>query len=377
MLILYIMVKSLISSVIICAFLLNDLSYANPDTLSKPVGDPGIFAAMQREMRRKLDAKLNLPPESESVNRAEFISTEQLAELRELMKNVELAEKELVGWLRKDHDITALDKIPVELHERVIWIIAEYKKEKELLKKLGLSSDEFMPKEIASPFDESSGRSPEHSRRILGKWDSPHLSKTPTWGTVPIFRSNDVGSINRDIGNALKMLDGLNLEAEKRDGVKYYTVRYDVSRIQRGSPAEEALKACVNELMRFKLRGEDRIKLIASGETNKGLIRVDCYKDRVRSDGQKVGEGCVDVVRVDDGDAFRIPGMVNMALAASENNIDFVKRQFADMTGEAPSYEELSDMGNGIWRITLPRAERVPNADEYYELTIKKLREAA
>ncbi len=53
-------VRSGLSLFLACAFLLSDITYANPDVLSKPVGD---FAKLEHKMTEALDAKLNLPQE--------------------------------------------------------------------------------------------------------------------------------------------------------------------------------------------------------------------------------------------------------------------------------------------------------------------------
>ena len=90
--------------------------------------------------------------------------------------------------------------------------------------------------------------------------------------------------------------------------------------------------------------------------------------------------------------AFRLIGMLNMALVAShipsntpagdmskyDTLIDLIKSQYREISGEGLPPDTLKDITRGIW-IKLPHAAPVSpdKVSEYYRLTIIQLKQAA
>lgn len=194
-----------------------------------------------------------------------------------------------------------------------------------------------------------------------------------------------------EINNASDASSKFVHRQELEDECKYYvTVRYNKWEIPQGSPAEELLKAYIEDFLPITMPGKDRIKLYASEAQGHGLIWVECYRDRYRT--QKIGEGHVGIGEDISGKALRIIGMMNMALVAScipnnlspdkikteyETFVSFIERQYKEISGEDFPENVWQDISHGI-RIILPHAEPVSlKIEEYYRLTIMQLRESA
>ncbi len=193
-----------------------------------------------------------------------------------------------------------------------------------------------------------------------------------------------------DIASTLQILNELIPKIEKQDDLKYYTIKYNVTKIPQGSPTESLLKTYVEKVLPMYMSGKNRVKLTPSGAHNQSLISVECYKDQSRS--QTIGESHVDVDGDIRGKALRLIGMLNMAFVASQipkdisademskydNAISFIKQQYKEISGEELAEDILKDTANGVW-IKLPHAAPVPldKVDEYYRLTITQLEQAA
>jgi|GEM_PF-3752164 len=196
-----------------------------------------------------------------------------------------------------------------------------------------------------------------------------------------------------DIDNALEALDKLIPSIVKDTGARYYRISYNDEKIPPGSKCRELLELYANVLLPMKL-GRDRIRnAIGSGERKKGIVWVECYKDRELKD--KAGECHVDIEEDISGKVMRLIGMLNMAIIGSnipQNMTDkereryeplmaLLAKQYKEMTQAEFSWPEAlkNIKEKGIW-IDLPRAVRIPvniSVGEYYETTIKQLNENA
>ncbi|MCX5666187.1 MAG: hypothetical protein NT036_03990 [Candidatus Omnitrophica bacterium] len=192
-----------------------------------------------------------------------------------------------------------------------------------------------------------------------------------------------------DIENLLQMLSDMVPVKSKQDEMKYYRIRYDATKIPKGSPAEDLLKLYCERVLPMYMRGKDRIKLVASDGKGQSLISVECFNDKGMTN--RVGQGRVDV---EEGNALRLIGMLNMAFLASQipDNVppDEIKSQYSAliaiiekqcneiMADAKPLSDVIEYTANGIW-IKLPHAAQVPvdKIDEYYRLTITQLEQSA
>lgn len=195
----------------------------------------------------------------------------------------------------------------------------------------------------------------------------------------------------REIGSTLDILNKTIPEQEKQDEGRYYTVRYNTTKIPQGSFAEALLKVYVNEVMPLYMQGKGRVVLKPSESHNQSLLSVECYRGQDRS--QRIGEGRVDIGEDINGKALRIIGMMNMALVASHiptntpsdeikakygNLVSLIERQYKEISGIDCPETVWQDTSKGIC-IVLPHAAPVSleKVDEYYRLTIRQLQEAA
>ena len=206
--------------------------------------------------------------------------------------------------------------------------------------------------------------------------------------------------VKRDITNALEVRSTILPEEEKVDQGTYYTVRYNDTKIPRGSPAEALLKVYVEQFLPMGMSGKDRFELKGSNKQDQGIIWVECYKDQARSESQKIGVGHVDIEEDIAGKILGIPGMVNIALLASHIPINTtmspdeimttyaglisrIKAQYEKMI-ESPLTDDdvrraiVNDRSNGF-HITLPHAERIPIEEQpgYYQRMTVELQQAA
>lgn len=201
-----------------------------------------------------------------------------------------------------------------------------------------------------------------------------------------------------DVQNAVRTRDTVLPELEKADQGRYYSVRYDRTRIPRGSLAEAVLETYVNVFLPCGMRGKDRVTLDSSRKPGQGLIWVECYADQARS--RKIGEGHVDIGGDIAAVALRIPAMMDIALVAShipadndltaadimrdyDKPLSFIRGRYRFITGEILTdkmlvEETLKDPAKGL-RLMLPHAAPIPpdRIPAYYELTIKQLNQSA
>ncbi|MDD5439377.1 MAG: hypothetical protein PHS37_04245, partial [Candidatus Omnitrophica bacterium] len=193
-----------------------------------------------------------------------------------------------------------------------------------------------------------------------------------------------------EIANTQEILRAIIPVLEKKDELKYYTIRYDKTKIPQGSPAEALLKSYCEHVLPMYIRGEDRVRLKASAAPNKGVIWVERYSDRQRNESAKIGEGHVDVAFDITGRVINIIGMMNIAFIAAHIPADltpdkigaydpliiFIKKQYKELTGKDLQKEFWQELSRGVW-ITLERLEPVnPDEFEYYQTATRQLEEA-
>ena len=254
----------------------------------------------------------------------------------------------------------------------LIWLNSTPESSEELKRYLGAWRP-IESKGPPSPSQQADGRSADEDNKV-----SPAADTALTSQNIP------------DIENLRKILNISMLKREKQDELRYYTVRYDITKIQQGSLAEELLKMYVKNILPAWFSGKDRFELIPSIANDQSLVSFECYNSQSRD--QLIGESHVDVDEDISDKAIQLIGMLNMAFIASQipkdmpadeaskydNLISFIKSQYKDICGQELAVDLLKDTSKGI-NIRLPRAALVPidKVEEYYRLTIRQLARAA
>jgi len=196
-----------------------------------------------------------------------------------------------------------------------------------------------------------------------------------------------------DIRNAEDLFD--KVIGDGSDADRYYLIKYDEDRIRsyagkvtmgdEGASPEEVVNLYV-KLLRRRLGKEDKVVLkpfSGKRKKDKSLLSVQCYSDVSMTEDTLIGQGSVDMKGNLAGQAIRVVGMINMAVAAStipqnvdsldayQNEIDFIKRQYKELTGQ--------EFEQDIRFINLPPAEKIPldEVSEYYRVMLQRLGESA